>query len=497
MRRLIVLIAAMAAALGTVAVTNAQAPSLAPSTAVRFPAGYAGQIYVGETKVWPTAPATTTTVQPTTTTALPAGSTTTAAPATTTTTPATSTTATTTAPSTTEAPTSTTSPAGPACGLPSAAFCETFDSAHRVAGTRTGDLDPTIWGVSRTGTIFGYDNPWEPATLNGQKVLPPDDVRVINGQLTEAVSDGTGQTILAMYPKQPFNFDGRTGTIKFDVSNDNQGAHSAWPEFWITDQPVPAPGGPQPTQNPVARNSIGISFARRCTYEQAAGVDRIVTTKNYVQQVYGNDTGTCVANGTPTAMTHVEIQISTTRVQVWQSAGDGPRTLAADMSIPVPLVQGVVWLEDVHYNADKFEHQRDHQFTWDNLGFDGPKTYRDRTFDVPDASPSNLGWELTSTPLNLQVQGVNWDRTPTTAYVTFNLLTRADLNVPQVSINGGPFHTIAWPFDGTSYEWHTFAVPVPVAEVQAGTNTITFKVDGDHPSLANVNLSLINAAPVP
>ena len=44
-----------------------------------------------------------------------------------------------------------------------------------------------------------------------------------------------------MYPKQPFDIAGRTGTIAFDVSDDSHGNHRAWPELWYTDQPVPAP----------------------------------------------------------------------------------------------------------------------------------------------------------------------------------------------------------------------------------------------------------------
>ena len=70
-------------------------------------------------------------------------------------------------------------------------------------------------------------------------------------------------TTLAMYPKQPFDFAGRTGTVAFDVTNDTSGTHGTWPEFWLTDQPVPAPfthGSPVCDFCSVPRNGLGIRF---------------------------------------------------------------------------------------------------------------------------------------------------------------------------------------------------------------------------------------------
>src|SRR4029077_1340150 len=86
-------------------------------------------------------------------------------------------------------------------------------------------------------------------TCNGIiTVMAPNDVIICNGQLREASNDnptntfeGGGVNTLAMYPKQPFDFAGRTGTVSFDVSNDSHGGHSAWPEFWMSNLPVPAP----------------------------------------------------------------------------------------------------------------------------------------------------------------------------------------------------------------------------------------------------------------
>ena len=88
---------------------------------------------------------------------------------------------------------------------------------------------------------------------------------ICNGQLREATNDNPSGvfdngtvTVLAMYPKQPFDFAGRTGTVSFDVSNDSHGTHSAWPEFWMTDLPIPAPFGH--FFNSLPPNGFGVRF---------------------------------------------------------------------------------------------------------------------------------------------------------------------------------------------------------------------------------------------
>jgi hypothetical protein len=79
--------------------------------------------------------------------------------------------------------------------------------------------------------------------------------------------------------------------------------------------------------------------------------------------------------------------------------------------------------------------------------------------------------------------------------VTFNFWGQAPI-VPSVSVNGLPAHATAWPFDGATFTWRTIAVPVPFSEVHAGTNTLTFS-DPDNALVANANIALIAAAPVP
>ena len=76
------------------------------------------------------------------------------------------------------------------------------------------------------------------------------------------------------------------------------------------------------------------------------------------------------------------------------------RQLAIVDNLGLTFTKGLVWLNDVHYNARKAIEpcecgtQWNHTFAWDNLAFDGPKTYRDLGFNVPDANvPANAEFD--------------------------------------------------------------------------------------------------------
>jgi hypothetical protein len=393
------------------------------------------------------------------------------------------------------------------------AFCDTFNQATPNPATRSGDLNSTLWGVSRTNTAVdmgqGRYNEFYPAHLVGcggtQTVLPPNDVRICNGRVLEAVSDHGGQPILALYPKQPFDFAGRTGTVVFDVSADSEGPHAAWPEFWLTDKPVPAPhAGELAAQAPYARHSFGFSLASTCG-GSGTGVDRISVTRNYASADIPFTSTGCVSRGSATgALNHFELRLSVNRAEIWASdAGSSDvRMIAYADNLRLSFTRGLVWIEHVSYNACKSDNQCDHTFAWDNVGFDGPKTYRDLSFDVPDANVSvnggrRLGWPLGQgqAPVSLTVPGVYRNQTPTGAIVTFNWFPY-QREVPSFRVNGGPVHSVAWPFDGATFAWRTIDVPVPLSEVRDGTNTIQFGSTGQA-VLSNVNLILIAGAPVP
>lgn len=453
-------------------------------------------------------PTTTTTVAPTTTvpttTTVPPTTTTTVAPTTTTTVPPT---------------TTTTVPAVPSCGLQLAtgpmAFCETFSStAGANPASRSGDLNAQLWGVSRTNSLVNVGqqqyNQWFSATLQGcgagHAVMAPRDVQICNGRVVDATSDHAGQSILAMYPKQPFDIaGGRTGTVGFDVSGDSASTHAAWPEFWWTDQPIPAPtGNLVPLQEGNQRNSFGFTLASQCG-AGSVGVDTMVVTRNYATSTLPFTGSGCVAKGSVGGgLNHVEVRISQNQVQVYATnAGSTSLVLMATASnANLTMTRGVVWIEDVHYNGCKYDAQCDHTFAWDNVGFDGPAPYRDLSFDVPDASGvsgGNLGWFVQTTPLVLHTLPVFQLQAPTAAIVTFNAITGSyplTGEVPQVRVNGGPWHSAIGPTGDDG--WRTFAITVPLTEVNVGnvSNTVEFKTGGSQQVVSNVNLILIAGSPV-
>lgn len=450
--------------------------------------------------------------------------------------------------------TTTTVPSGGSsgCGFESEpgttpAFCDDFSEGPTVNGpgnSREGQLDGTVWGVARTtGNQDG--NEWASAQLStcGSNALvnPPADIQVCNGQMVDTVNDAQSVVALAAYPKQPFDFAGRTGTIDFDVSNNTEGAHSAWPELWVTDQPVPAPFVHEATFLSVPRNGFGIRFAgctdsggngAGCptgagpTGSGTVGVDSAVTISNYAQNDsfqggslkvigYGDVTESGAGQ-----MNHYEIQVAQGQIVVYGTNAFTPGQplpplvhLATIPNANLSFTRGLVYVEDVHYNADKFNDQRVHSFRWDNIGFDGPTLTRDLTFDVPDNTQANnnccapnssglpgqdLGYIAgPNSTLNLTAPGVTAANITAAsgALLTFQFDPQncaAPITI-NAAVNGHPV-SMAWPYaDDVGCTPRTIAIPVPSADVQAGNNTLGFVTGNYGENVMNADLILQGA----
>jgi hypothetical protein len=433
-------------------------------------------------------------------------------------------------------------------------FCETFDNKNPGIPSRTGDLDPNVWGVSRAagGSRWAATSV---VTCTGATPMSWQDVVICNGQLRESTNDNHDVTVLAMYPKQPFDFAGRTGTVAFDVSNDTQGPHATWPEFWITDTPVPTPFSHFNSWLSFPMNGLGIRFSANgeigsygiCPNgnnlnQRRFTVDSAVVVRNYAYEdvswagpAYGAATGMkvnildCVimSPGPNGPLNHMEIRVAQNLLEVWASdAGSTAlRKIATITGANLSFSRGLVWLEDAHYNATKGGCppqysgnpvcQSVHTFTWDNVAFDGPFTYRDFSYDALDNSttPDSTGaidLEKTAVPNQLttwNVLNVPANPQPTAVRVLFNWRTYFG-NVPSniiVKVNGHA-HTIPYPYpandtfnpgDRTSFgvgAWRTYPLTIPITELVAGTNVVEIGTDiqNDNTLVSNVNIVLVD-----
>jgi hypothetical protein len=239
-------------------------------------------------------------------------------------------------------------------------------------------------------------------------------------------------------------------------------------------------------------------------------VDSAIVVNNFV----GNDSFNggslqvqadgCVAEPTaPGQLNHFELDISQGQIDVYGTDAGTTAPLKHLAVIPnanLTLTRGLVWVEDVHYNADKFSSQRTHTFIWDNVGFDGPVLPRDLAFDaldnlVPNGDGTlNLGWHAAAnTPQPVTINGVTGIGNASTALLTLNFQNFSAPITLTYALNGKPAHTQAWPYpDDTTYTWRTIALPVPLSDVVVGTNTIQLSAN-DTLVFANVDLIMVGA----
>lgn len=448
---------------------------------------------------------------------------------------------------------------------PQIAFCDSFNVPQN-GGTQTGDLDPQLWGVSRMGnvnvnqggmlnssvaahnTCSGGGVTGNPVTGDtnsvpfGTATPPAKDVQICGGQMAEALNDGHGVVNIDTYPKQPFDWSGgRTGTISFDLSMNSDGTHGAWPELIITDEPVPGArfsvSGGVPAH---AVNEVGITFdgcgggcvgrvylSKNSSYSLAANSADLSNDVIDSTAVLSNDGSVREAAITPAigmALNHVEVRLSQNALEVWASDPGGANfkkiAHVTNLGLTAAFTKGLVWMSDTHYNARKAiapcecGTQYDHTFMWDNLGFDGPKTYRDLGYDVPYAQKATdqpagqgadgtsdawiLGYRLNGNQTNTySLPNVTWKQTPQKVKVVLNTVTYDDNSSLTVYANGHSAAPSAVTKPITSWSDYAISFELPVGDVVQGTNTLSFKSTNGSFLITNMSLILVAGASVP
>lgn len=435
------------------------------------------------------------------------------------------------------------SPPDPSCDLPGVAFCDAFTKAS--PGGRAGALDDAHWSLSRLGFGCGYSFmfPETPVNLCGvwKTVQPggPDSEFCVNEdnepRWAEGFDDNTDFNYLSARIRQPFDFEDRTGTLQWQVDARTSGSHGWWTETWITADPVPGPNLHDPDQLATSREALGISFDLNCGISAAGlgtagsglvGVSRIFVVHDYaVTHMYDPFTGPlanqrCVKTE-QNAMNTFQIKLAKNHVEVWASdAGSKELTRIAEADIDLEFTRGYVNLSHVHYNAHKAEVTTFQSYQWARVAFDGPQLAPPRAYEIADPLTKvhtncldkdafRIAYGVTddvvfdisagpTTPLSLKFTDVD----PTggvSAHLSFNTTYVAAGDTLRYRLNGKNWHEYVVPSTYvTNVARQAFSVPVPVAELVAGDNSVEFgtssnpgiAVPANSMQIANIDLEI-------
>jgi hypothetical protein len=438
----------------------------------------------------------------------------------------------------------------------SVAFCDPLNtpSTNPPTNTRAGQLGGVVWGTAENqGDFPASQIVTVPSACGNGTVDYPNNMEVCNGHLRTTLAN-IGAGSLAMYVRQPFDFANRTGTIVFDVSDTTDFSPSsgnaqrdAWPELWVTDQPVPDPFSFEGAVNTLPRNGFGIRFSG-CTDSQTGAettcpdgangtaVDQAAVVTNYSLKdsafngplAYGYYKD--ILRPGPGQMNHFQVEVSATHIEVYgTNPFSGTWNPAADPLIHLSTIKnfgtlgftrGLVWLEHVGYNSNQpppNEPARYHTFVWGNMGFDGPTLPRDLGYDVPNNHVADtftgeaactgcpafdnayqipVNGSINETTPNIPAIPSGTPAPPAGALLTFDWIVPTAVPTLKVAVNG---HDLSepWPYpDQGANSWRPIGISVPTADLVAGVNTITFSAGNWHESVDNIDMILLGAGGV-
>ena len=294
------------------------------------------------------------------------------------------------------------------CGFDTPAFCDTFESGPAQGG-RSGELDPAHWSVAR-------GEPYSPSTfddayrvgpaligacragLSNTRVLPDSDVLVCDPiptipsrhVLAAAAEQNYG---LATYRiRQPFDFAGRTGTIKLDMDLSNNGL-GGWPALIIAEDPSATPSFDWQERGSGPRNGVEIEFGTGWCNTPHTLEAIVYTFADYLQTSHIPSFDCAIPHATtaPDALNHVEIYLTQSHLEVWTSdtSPDGVtfpnlhKLWEGDLALP--FSRGYVSLALRNHATMKYWLGSAATVRWDNVGFDGPVIAGWREYSAPDS----------------------------------------------------------------------------------------------------------------
>jgi hypothetical protein len=146
-----------------------------------------------------------------------------------------------------------------------------------------------------------------------------------------------------------------------------------------------------------------------------------------------------------------------------------------------------------------------HTFAWDNVGFDGPFTFHDLSFDAPDNDKVNALGTINLGRFSGPNQSAVWSvpgmpASPTAAAVRvlFNFFDYTNPATIAVTVNGHA-HSLAYPYpDNLTFTWRTIDLQIPLEDLVAGTNVVTIgSAQAMLTSNVNIVLANVGAQPAP
>lgn len=437
-------------------------------------------------------------------------------------------------------------PTGPldaSCRLPDAAFCDAF--TDKSPGGRGGDLDDSKWSVSRLGfgCAYSFALPETPLNLCGvwKTVKPggPDSQFCTNEddepRWTEGFDDNTDFNYLSARIRQPFDFEGRTGTVQWSADARTGGSHAWWTEMWLTDEAVPGPNLHNPDQLVTSKTAISVVFDLNCGVSASGlgtagaglvGVGRIIQIKDYAwTDVYDPFSGPqanarCVKTE-QNAMNTFQVRINSGRVEVWASnAGEDELQRIAEADVDVGFSRGYVNVSHVHYNAAKAEVSSFQSYQWARIAFDGPKLPVPRSYEIADpltpyastchdnAEVYRIAYGVTDdvvfgigtgpdSPVALKFTDVD-PSNAIGARLNFNTTYVTNGDVLRYRLNGKTWQEYVVPELNTNWARQGFSVPVPVEDLVSGENSVDFgtnsnpgfSVPANSMQIANIDLEI-------
>jgi hypothetical protein len=428
---------------------------------------------------------------------------------------------------------------GPGCGFDEPAFCETFDQVASERG-RAGDLDSRRWAAGRfmpqLPTVPG-PFPIGPApVLQGCQegltgsIVPPLDMLICasrpeTGSPSLWISTAAqNYGINSVRIRQPIDFADRVGRIAFDAELSTPSLLYGFVSLSVTEDPVNAPsfaidqnyeGGVVP------RNGFGIQFAEPCAGATGAIVSSVTVYRDYVEEAHDTNSP-CIA-AERGQLSHVELEVSTSRIAVYASSPAQtpgmfePPSLIQEVEVDLPITRGYMQLAvhnhaTIKYTEGESVSLRAWTASFDNVGFDGPVLSGYREYEFPDSldtvgvgteEHTTIGHVLSGeeTPKSFEFSGVE-TAGMTRARVAFDFwVLQFDLSAPALVYrwNGGewmerPITDFEVNRDGKGWGAIGDALELPIADTLDGTNTLELATRGVGqsypPAVANMDLVL-------